>query len=250
MKRMITMAVLMMVASGLSAETADELLARIDAQRSIPDMSFVMEVRSYDGDAQTDSNTLWGFVKFGTGPSKCVMDFVAPASVKGRKMLMDGNVVYLLFPKTRNPIRLSPLQILMGEASNGDVARTGFSRDYEVASLTEEIRDGVACDVFHLSVKQSMKDASYKQVTLWVDKSTLRPISAEFYASADKLLKRAFYKDYADVQGKDVPMVMDIYDAENPQKHTVLAYKKIGTRAVPVTVFSRDYLVAWAPEEP
>jgi hypothetical protein len=165
-------------------------------------------------------------------------------------MLMDGSVVYLLFPKTKNPIRLSPLQILMGEASNGDVARTGFAQDYDVATLKDAERDGVASYQFTLTVKEARKDSSYRKVVLWVEKASLRLQYAEFFASGDKLLKKTFYKEYGQAEGKDVPMVLDIYDAENAQKHTVMTFKKIGRKPVPDTVFKRDYLETWTPEQP
>jgi hypothetical protein len=213
-------------------------------------MSFVMQMTSYDGEKQRDTNTLWGFVKTGPGQNKSLIAFAEPASVKGRKMLMDGSTVYLLFPRTKNPIRLSPLQILMGEASNGDVARTGFADDYDVASVTEADRDGVASYQFTLAVKESRKDSSYKKVMLWVEKSSLRLQYAEFFASGDKLLKKTFYKEYGSAEGKDLPMVLDICDGENPQKHTVMTFKKIGRKVVPDTAFRREYLETWTPEQP
>jgi outer membrane lipoprotein-sorting protein len=250
MKKILILAFLAAAAAGAAAQSPDDLLAKVDARRSIPDMSFVMQMTSFDGDAQKDSNTLWGFVKTGAGQNKSLIAFAEPASVKGRKMLMDGSVVYLLFPKTKNPIRLSPLQILMGEASNGDVARTGFAQDYDATSLDEVERDGVACYQFTLAVKEARKDSSYKKVVLWVEKTSLRLQYAEFYASADKLLKKTFYKEYGQAEGKDVPMVLDIYDAENSQKHTVMTFKKIGRKPVPDTVFKRDYLENWTPEQP
>jgi outer membrane lipoprotein-sorting protein len=250
MRKILIFAFIVAAAAGAAAQTPDEMLAKVDAQRNIPDMSFVMQMTSFDGDTQKDSNTLWGFVKTGAGQNKSLIAFAEPASVKGRKMLMDGSVVYLLFPKTKNPIRLSPLQILMGEASNGDVARTGFSQDYDVATLKEAERDGVASYQFTLTVKEARKDSSYKKVVLWVEKASLRLQYAEFFASGDKLLKKTFYKEYGQAEGKDVPMVLDIYDAENAQKHTVMTFKKIGRKPVPDTVFRRDYLETWTPEQP
>jgi len=164
-------------------------------------------------------------------------------------MLMDGNIVYLLFPKTTNPIRLSPLQVLMGQASNGDVVRTGFSQDYDVSSLTETDRNGVRCYLFSLAVKEGRRDASYRKVTLWVEKDSLRPAYAEF-STGDKLLKQATYSDYRTALGKDLPFSVDIHDGDNPQKHTVMAYVKVGQKPVPDTVFRRDYLPSWVPEQP
>jgi Outer membrane lipoprotein-sorting protein len=235
--------------TGLFAESPGELLARVDDQRYVPDLSFVMQMTSFDGDKQVDSNTLWGFIKGVGAENRSLLAFSDPASVKGRKILMDGNVVYLLFPKTTNPIRLSPLQVMMGQASNGDVVRTGFARDYDVASLTETDREGVPCYLFALTVKESRKDASYRKVALWVEKESLRPVFGEF-STGDKLLKQAIYSDYRTALGKVIPFSVDIRDGENLQKHTVMTYLKVGKKSVPDTVFRRDYLPSWVPEEP
>jgi len=233
----------------LFAESPQELLARMDSKRDIPNLSFVMQMTSFDGDKQVDSNTLWGFIKGVGTQNKSLISFADPASVKGRKMLMDGNVVYLLFPKTTNPIRLSPLQVLLGQASNGDVVRTGFSQDYDVFSLSETDHDSVPCFLFTLTVKESRKDASYGKVLLWVDKENLHPVYAEFF-TGDKLLKKATYSDYRTALGKELAFSVDIHDADDPQKHTTMAYLKVGQKAVPDTVFRRDYLPAWVPEQP
>jgi outer membrane lipoprotein-sorting protein len=236
-------------AKGLFAASPEELLAQVDAQRRIPDLSFVMQMISFDGDRQVESNTLWGFVKGVGSQSRSLVAFADPASVKGRRMLMDGNIVYLLFPRTSNPIRLSPLQVLLGQASNGDVVRTSFSDDYDVSSLSEADRSGVSCYVFTLALKPSRADASYRKVTLWVEKQSLRPMYAEF-STGDKLLKKATYSDFRSALGKVLPFSVDILDADNPQKHTVMTYMKVGQKPVPDTVFRRDYLPSWVPEQP
>ncbi len=234
----------------LAEQTPDQIIASEDSRRSIDDLSFSLRITSYDGDKALDTNLLWGFVKSDADKNRVLVDFVDPASVKGRKMLMDGNTVYLLFPRTKNPIRLSPLQVLLGETSNGDVARTGFARDYDVASLSDAELDGRSCSLFDLKVKEAKKDASYRRVKLWVEKSTQRPVYAEFYASGDKLLKKAYFKDYRPALGKDFPFVLDIYDGEIATKHTIMEYLKVGTKALPDTVFRREYLEAWTPEAP
>jgi len=246
---LVAVASMLGAAVGLFAESPEELLARMDAKRYVPDLSFVMQMTSFDGDKQVESNTLWGFIKGIGSENRSLIAFAEPASVRGRRMLMDGNIVYLLFPKTTNPIRLSPLQVLMGQASNGDVVRTGFSQDYDVASLTESDRNGVHCYVFSLTVKESRKDASYRKVTLWVEKESLRPTYAEF-STGDKLLKQATFNDYRTALGKDLPFSVDIHDGDNPQKHTIMTYMKVGQKPVADTVFRRDYLPSWVPEQP
>jgi hypothetical protein len=165
-------------------------------------------------------------------------------------MLMDGSIVYLLFPRTRNPIRLSPLQVLLGETSNGDVARTEFSKDYDVDSLADAQLEGSACYLFKLEAKEGKRDSTYRSVSLWVEKSKERPVYAEFFAADGKLFKKAYYKDYGSAESKDFPYTMDIYDGENPAKHTTMTYSRISRLVVRDTVFSRDYLEAWSPVVP
>jgi len=233
----------------LVADSPGELLAQVDDRRRIDNLTFVLQMTSFEGDRQVDRNTLWGFVKGVGSENKSLLSFADPASVKGRKMLMDGSVVYLLFPRTTNPIRLSPLQVLLGQASNGDVVRTSFSDDYDVASLSDADRNGTACYRFDLVIKKDRAEVSYRKVALWVEKDTLHPVYAEF-STGDKLLKQAFYSDYRSALGKDVPFTVDIRDADTPQKHTVMSWLKIGQKPSPDTVFRREYLSAWVPEQP
>jgi hypothetical protein len=251
MKRNLAITAAMLALGAAFAQSPTELLERIDERRSIPDMRFELRVTSFEDGKQKDYNDLFGFVKASEkSDNRILLYFEGPASVKGRKMLMDGSIVYLLFPRTRNPIRLSPLQVLLGETSNGDVARTEFSKDYDVASLSDANRDGAECHLFRLGAKEGKKDSTYRSVSLWVEKSTERLVYAEFFAADGKLLKKAYYKDYGPAMGKDFPFTMDIYDGENPAKHTTMTYSRIGTLAVRDTVFSRDYLEAWSPAVP
>ncbi len=249
MKAFSLTAFLLALATSTFALSPEELLAQIDDRRYIPDMTFSLRITSYEGDKKLDSECLLGFSKTSDGKSSVLISFVEPASVKGRKMLMDGNTVYLLFPKTKNPIRLSPLQVLLGQTSNGDVARTGFARDYDVTALAEAGRDGVACYLFSLEAKPARRESTYKRISLWVEKSTQRPIYAEFFSTSDAPFKKALYKNYSSAEGKDLPFVLDIYDGENPQKHTIMAYDRIGTKALPETAFRREYLESWLPEQ-
>ena len=238
-----------LAAAAAHAATPEELLAQVDAQRTVPNLSFVMTITSMDGEKALDYNTLWGYVQGVGSANRSLLSFVDPASVKGRKMLMDGNIVYLLFPRTTNPIRLSPLQVLTGQASNGDVVRTAFAADYDVASLTDATRDGVDCWQFSLALKPSRKDSYYARVGLWVEKATLHPVYAEFF-SGDRMLKKAVYRDFRAAMGKQIPFLVDITDADSPNKHTTMAFVSVSQKSLPDTAFRRDYLPSWMPEQP
>jgi len=250
MKRLF--AVLMPIAiftAGVSAETPAQILAQSDAERTIDDMSFEVRLSAYDGSQVTDTATLWGSLKVGEDHNRVLMYFVDPASQRGRKLLVDGDAVYLLFVRTTNPIRLSPLEMLTGQASDGDVVRT-FARDYDEESMTDGTLDGKPVYHFSLVAKESVGDTSYKRVQLWVEKSSLRLLYAEFYAASGVLLKKAYYRDYREAMGKDVPFTVEVFAGDDANKRTVMAFDKVGRKAVPQTEFQRSFLPSWNPEPP
>lgn len=225
------------------------LLAQVDEKRFVADMNFTLTITATKDGQTVDQSTLWGWIKAGPDGSKALLAFTEPASTRGRKMLMDGPSVYLLFPKTRNPIRLSPLQVLVGQSSNGDVARTGFSQDYDVASLKAEQRGGQPVWTFDLVAKPTRSN-TYRRITLWVEAEGLKLVAADFFASGDQVLKHAEYGDYRLVGPKSVPFRLDITDGADPTKKTVMQYDKVGNRPLAAGAFRKDYLEGWTPEAP
>jgi len=231
------------------ADSPAQILARSDARRTIDDMSFLVRLTSYDAGQVTDTRTLWGSLKRGEDHDRLLMYFAEPASDRGRKLLVDGDAVYLLFVRTTNPIRLSPLEVLTGQASDGDVVRT-FARDYDVQSMTEESRGGVEVYHFTLSARQAATNARYAAVQLWVERSSLRLLEAEFYAASGVLLKKASYRDYRPAEGKDFPYTVEILAGDDAGKKTVMSFDRVGSRGVPRSEFQRGYLSSWIPREP
>lgn len=219
-----------------------DVLKKVDERRLIENLSFEMEITSMDGDKQIDRYTIAGFVKSDLTTNKALVYFVQPSAVKDRKMLMEGNYIWVLFPRTKNAIRLSPMQVLLGEASNGDVARTSFSTDYDVVSVTTEKRASQMCYRLNLKTKESAQGSTYGQIDLWVDKQTYLPLYADFYTDSGKLMKKVDYSDYKDYGGKTYASRLDIHDALNPTKHTVMIYHRVGTKKLPDRYFSKAYL--------
>ena len=251
--RIATIILFNFVALSLGAQVTPDpvkLLAQVDERRFVPDMNFVLTLTAYRDAQVLEENTLWGWVKSDAQGTKALLAFVEPASIKGRKMLMDAPTVYLLFPKTRNPIRLSPLQVLVGQSSNGDVARASFSQDYNALGLTSGETEGRACWVFELEAKAERQGSTYRKVTLWVEKQTLHPLAADFYGTGEQRLKHAQYSDFRAVGDKSVAFRLEIFDGTDAAKQTVLQYSKVGRQALPPGAFRRDYLEGWTPEAP
>src|SRR5262245_1934440 len=59
------------------------------------------------------------------------VEFLAPLKVKGQRMLIIGRNMWFAQPGLQKPVPISPRLRLTGQAANGDIASTNYSRDYE-----------------------------------------------------------------------------------------------------------------------
>ncbi|HEX2121103.1 MAG TPA: outer membrane lipoprotein-sorting protein, partial [Thermoanaerobaculia bacterium] len=184
MKRLL---LILLFALPLAAGDAATILEKSDVYRNALDsFSIDVELTSIEGKSTETSK----FRVYGKGSDRSVVEFVAPATEKGKFLLMLRDAMWIYMPSASRPIRISPLQRLMGLASNGDVARTSFTVDYVAKSATE---DG---DAYIVELEAKDPSIAYKRVRLWIDKTSYEPRRADFYVASGKLLKRAHYRKF------------------------------------------------------
>ncbi len=219
-----------------------DILKKIDDKRRIENLTFDMDITSFNGDKKIDEYSISGYMKSVNDLNKVLIYFTAPANQKERKMFLEGNYMWVLFPRTKNAIRLSPMQVLLGEASNGDVARTSFSDDYVALSTDSDTKLGKSCLKLKLKSKESRKGSTYGQIVLWVEKDSLLPVYAEFYTESGKLMKLTEYSENKTYGSAIYASRMDIRDANEPTKHTIMRYSKMGSKLIPTNYFAKEYL--------
>lgn len=108
---------------------------------------------------------------------------------QGQKVLMIADKFWMIMPKSRRPIRITPMQKLLGEASTGDIATMSWHEDYEAKLEGEQELDGRKLNVLNLTA--STKGVSYKTIRLFLEPGSHKPIKAELYVSSGKLAKHA-----------------------------------------------------------
>ncbi len=229
MKRLFAICILS--ALPLRAADPNEILARVDRLRN-PHQSFTIDVdiTNYSG-AKTESSKLR---VHGKGSDRSVVEFVAPASEKGKYLLMLRDAMWIYMPSTSRPIRISPLQRLMGQASNGDVARTSFAIDYQATSAAEETVNGKRAWILDLVAKDPA--VAYNKVRLWVDAASDQPIRADFHVVSGKLIKRAHYRSES---------VVEIEDLLRAGNRTIMRSSNLVSRVHPDKMFTRDTFGKW-----
>ncbi|HVX67261.1 MAG TPA: outer membrane lipoprotein-sorting protein [Bryobacteraceae bacterium] len=224
----------MLLACTLSAAAPDaaELLRRFDATRNGWDTYVVrVNIRNFE-EGKKDEEHLYEVSQKGT--DKSYIEFLSPRE-KGRHLLMLGDDMWIYLPDTSRPIRITPLERLTGNASNGDVARTSYTTDYDPVFLRTETVNGAACHVLELTARR--KGATYRKIHLWLRASDARPVKADFFVASGKQLKSATYDRYQEVGGRVLLRQMTIYDQVRKGSHSVMEYIEYTPRSLPDRMF-------------
>lgn len=236
MKRMITFIALTLLSLTARAEQATAILERSDVYRNpLESFSIDVELVNFEKEQTTTSK----FRVYGKGSDRSVVEFLAPAADKGKFILMLRDAMWIYLPSASRPIRISPMQRLMGQASNGDVARTSFTVDY---LATASSQDGQAW-VIDLEAKDPA--LSYKRVRLWIDRASYEPVRADFYVASGKLIKRAHYRQIGVMAGRRTITEVEIEDLLRAGNRTVMRYTNLVARDNADKMFSRDALGKW-----
>ena len=147
----------------------------------------------------------------------------------GQKMLMLQDNFWLQMPKSRRPIRITPMQKLLGEASVGDISSLTWSEDYQGKwivdeSIADENKLSYAAHLIELTAKTN--GASYQRIELWLEQGTGFPIKANLYLRSGKLAKQAYFS--RGMRNDELAVTaMTLLDAIQPDKKTVIEYQSI-----------------------
>jgi outer membrane lipoprotein-sorting protein len=221
-----------MAAPALAAPDPLALLRQSDAVRNgWP--SFVVRVKITNFEAgKPDEQDLFEVSQKGT--EKTYVEFLSPRD-KGRRLLMLGDDMWIYLPDTSRPIRITPLERLSGNASNGDVARTNYAVDYDAVYLRTETAGGAECHVLELTARR--KGATYRRILYWLRATDARPVKAEYFLASGKHTKSATFDEYQQVGGRVLLRRLTIYDQIRKNSHSVMEYSGFAPRTLPDRMF-------------
>ncbi|NVD08939.1 outer membrane lipoprotein-sorting protein [Vibrio sp. JPW-9-11-11] len=162
----------------------------------------------------------------------------------GQKMLMLADNYWLVMPKSRRPIRITPMQKLLGEASVGDISTLTWSEDYQASWVSNETvasgQQTILTNRLRLTAKTT--GASYQAIDLWLDAHDDFPIKADLYLRSGKLAKQAWFeRGTRDEQTRVTAMTL--LDQIQPAKKTVIEYQSITPTVLEDKYYNPAYLV-------
>jgi outer membrane lipoprotein-sorting protein len=232
-KTFLTIAAIAILSAAPRAEgDAAKLLALADGFRGGLDSGVVqVKLTNYDVDRIVEDASFEVSVK---GDNSLVR-FLSVRS-KGQSLLMRGDDMWFFLPAVARPVRITPIQRLLGNVSNGDLARLRYSIDYDASIEGEADAGGVRCTVLDLRARR--KGATYQRVRYFVRKADARPVRAEYFLTSGKAIKTAVFSELKEMGGRPTLTRIEIVDAMRPESRTTVDFVSITPRALPDKLFS------------
>ena len=215
------------------------LVAKLDTLRrpSAANLKMNFTLTTTDGGAE-DTYRYTGLIRRDAGTLVLAED----GDQRGQKYLYTPGGYWLYAPRTRRPMRLTPLQTLRGQASIGDISRLNLADDYSAAFASpNELRvDDKDCWVLTLTAKSP--EASYASITLYVAKADQVPLQADLMAGTGRKLKTLKFGGLKKLGNQSLLTTLTYIDAVNPDKRTVQQISAVEPSTTPVAMFQPQAL--------
>jgi len=237
LRRWIFFATAVLLAAPAHAADVKTLLKEADAFRlSGESVRVDTEVRVLKSGTLDKTRLYAVYVKPGR---RSLVVFRSP-SERGQKLLMLGDDFWLVLPSSQRPLRITPLQKLLGDASTGDVANLTWAEDYDGRVEGEATIDGVAC--LKLDILGQRKGVTYPRIVLYLAKSDRSPVHAELYVASEKLAKEAVFK-FGTIDGRKLVTAMVLRDHLQRERVTEVHYLSRRPKTLPDHYYNPAFLV-------
>jgi len=233
----ILMLLTFMTVSAAHAISPEEILKKADRIRSLQYAHSLKCVVEATGEADAPKSIFKVSVK---NADISLVEQLSPERLKGRKVLLNGENLWMTTPNIKRPTRVSLEQRLTGQVANGDLVRAQFANDYSSTLEGEEKVRGK--NVYKLKLVAKTKNVTYAQIEYFVEKNTYYPIEAHFFAISGKLLKTAVYSDFKKILGNPLVTKIFIQDAIQKQNQSLVIFSNFKKENFGDSYFDKEAL--------
>lgn len=191
----------------LSAQTADEIIDRVDKNMSAENRIVESSMTIH---GKRNSRTMTS-ISYTVGDKQSFTEYLSPVREAGTKMLKLEDKLWIYSPSTDRTIQISG-HMLRQSVMGSDFSYEDMMDDRELMDMysaqiigSEDI-DGVKTHILELTAK--VEDAAYYSRKMWIDANKYVPLREELFAKSGQLLKQTNLSDVQKIQGKWFPMTM------------------------------------------
>ena len=190
-----------------------EILAKADEARGNAEgMEWEIDIASIEGGRQQER-----VIRVTARTFNSLAEFLAPANVKGQKVLMLDRNMWFMKPGVSKAVPISPRQKLIGLAANGDIASTNYAGDYKVAHTGEDVFNGDACYVFDLDAID--QKATYDHIKYWISKRRLAGSKGGILHGLGKDVQDRHLRIRAQRQHRQQPPAFHLENGHHERRH-------------------------------
>lgn len=222
---------LLFVLGGLRAEPSPELAVLDQARTRQGDVRVESLIEVWEAGELLRSSAFEVYV----GAGRRSLALARSGREAGQKVLMLDDQFWLFLPASQRPIRITPMQKMLGEASIGDIASLRWQEDYRIVNRQSEQ------ETMWLTLEAARAGLSYQRVELQVRTDDYAPLSARFYLTSGMLAKTAAFE--LDEGGGELTVSrMTLTDEVMGDEVTRIHYQSVTPVAIPERWFSPAFL--------
>ena len=197
-------------------ERYDQLFARNNIQWEI-----AMTAHREDGSAHTYVLTNL----HGTERDLLRSFFTSPPAAKGQEVLRSGDNLWVYMPNLKRTLRIGSRDDFMGgDFTNADVYRVHYSEDYTASTPKQAER----ADEYVTDLKSRTPNSAYDALRLWVRKSDLTPVRAQYFGTSGKLIRSSEFLNYTEfAKGYSRPAKVVIKNEIVRDRYSELVFRSV-----------------------
>ena len=238
----ITLLILLFISSMAHAQSADEILKKVDQNMSSTNRVFKSSMTIH---GKRFSRTLTSRT-YSVGADKSFTEYLSPAREQGTKMLKLKNQLWIYSPSSDRIIQISGhmlRQSVMGsDLSYEDMMEDRKLTDIYTATIAgkEQINQRT-CFVVDLIAK--VDNTAYYRRKMWIDAERFVPLKEDLFAKSGQLLKRTVFSRVELINGRWFPMSINFKDMLKNGKGTDFQITQIKfNQKIPDYIFTKASL--------
>lgn len=228
LKKGIFLIAVLLIGSGLQAQSAKDIVKRADDKMRGETSGFMtmsMKIIRPSWERTIE------FKSWSKGTENSMVLITAPAKEKGQSFLKVGREMWSWNPTINRTIKLPPSMLSQGwmgsDYTNDDmINQRSIVVDYSHEFSGEETIENRSCYIIELIPKEDAP-VVWGKIVFWISKKDAMILKAEYYDEEEYLVKTELGKGIKNMDGRVIPTVYEIIPAEEEEQRTVVTLKTI-----------------------
>ncbi|MDA3890596.1 MAG: outer membrane lipoprotein-sorting protein [Salinivirgaceae bacterium] len=227
MKKFLTVLVFCVFVLGLNAQDAKEIIRKMDDKLQGNSNESVMQMAI----VRPKYTRTIEFKNWSLGRDYFMTIVTAPAKDKGQVFMKFKNEIWSYNPSINRMIKLPPSMMSQGwmgsDYTNDDlVKQSSMVDDYRHTIVGEETIEGRLCYIIEM-IPNDNANVVWGKVKVYVDKVLYISMKSEYFDEEEYLVRTELGKDVKTFDGRELPSIIEIIPAEEPDNKTIITIKSM-----------------------